>query len=178
MGDREILSIIRTRRSVIRFTADPVPEEDLQAILEAGRWAPSALNAQPWAFVVLRDAKLRGDAAEILGRITVAWKGFAQAPVLVVVAVDPAADPYHSVEDGAAASQNMALAAWALGWASCWAGVYTGAKTGGAEEALRALCGLPKTWRVIAALPFGKAAYEAKADRKPLAHLVHTDKYR
>jgi nitroreductase len=177
MGNREILSVIKARRSSVRFTADPVSEADLQEILEAGRWAPSAFNAQPWAFVVLRDAAARAQATDILGRLTVAWKGFAQAPVMIVVAVDPGADPYHYVEDGAAAAQNMALAATALGLGSCWAGVH-GGKAGDAEAALRALCGLPKAWRVIAAMPVGKPAYEAKSDRKPLAKLVHAEKYR
>jgi nitroreductase len=177
MSDRGILSVIRERRSVVRFTADPVPEADLQEVLEAGRWAPSFLNAQPWDFVVLRDPDRRRRAVEILARKTVAWRGFAEAPVLIAVAVDPAADPYHSIEDGAAAAENMALAAQALGLATCWAGVIQGGKPEGAEAELAELLCLPKGRRIIAVLPVGKPAYAARSDRKPLAAMVHTDRY-
>ncbi|MGB9861933.1 MAG: nitroreductase family protein, partial [Candidatus Bipolaricaulaceae bacterium] len=47
--------MIRGRRSVLRFEPDPIPEEDLEKILEAGRWAPSYANSQPWKFVVVKN---------------------------------------------------------------------------------------------------------------------------
>jgi 5,6-dimethylbenzimidazole synthase len=55
----EFLSLVKTRRSVRRFKPDAVPAEILEKILEAGRWAMSGANAQPWEFVVVRDAEVR-----------------------------------------------------------------------------------------------------------------------
>lgn len=178
MKENEVLRVIRTRRSVTRFTEAPVSDEQLETILEAGRWAPSYINSQPWEFIVVRDADMRARLAEVLKRVTLAWHGFAQAPVLVAVAVDPTRDPSHSVEDGAAAVQNMALAAHSLGLASFWAGLHAavGGK-GSVVEEIRGLLDLPKHMSLVAMLPIGAAGYEAKADRRPLAESVHAEKY-
>lgn len=178
MKENEVLRAIRTRRSVTRFTEAAVSEEQLESVLEAGRWAPSYINSQPWDFIVVRDPALRARMAEVLKRVTLAWQGFAMAPVLVAVAVDPTRDPSHFVEGGAVAVQNMALAAHSLGLASSWAGLHAadGGK-GSVVEELRVLLGLPKHMSLIAVLPLGTPAYEAKADRRPLAESVHAERY-
>ena len=187
MKENEILSVIRSRRSVTRFSDTPVESELLDAVLEAGRWAPSFVNSQPWEFVVVRDPAHRARAAEILRRVTVSWQGFSQAPVLIVVAVDPHKDPRHHVEDGAAAAQNMALMAHSLGLATFWAGLYGGAGgRGSPEEELRSLLSLPRGFRIIAVLPVGFPAHEVKTNpreyrgattRRPLDEMVHTDRF-
>ncbi|MCL2281295.1 MAG: nitroreductase family protein [Dehalococcoidia bacterium] len=59
MNIDDFLSLVHTRRSVRRFKTDPVPPELLEKILEAGRWAMSGANAQPWEFVVVQDAAIR-----------------------------------------------------------------------------------------------------------------------
>ena len=105
--DDKVLHAIRSRRSVLKFTTATVDDEKVEAILEAGRWAPSYINSQPWEFIVVRDPGLRARVAEVLRRVTMSWQGFEQAPVTIVVAVDVATDPRHHVEDGAAAAQNM-----------------------------------------------------------------------
>jgi nitroreductase len=178
MQENEVLKAIRGRRSVIRFSDSPVSEELLEAILEAGRWAPSYINSQPWEFIVVRDSELRARAAEILRRVTISWQGFGQAPVILVVAVDAGKDPRHHIEDGAAAAQNMALMAHSLGLATFWAGVYGGTEgKGSPEEELRSLLLLPRGHRIVAALPVGFPAYEAKASRRPLGEMVHANRF-
>ncbi len=132
MKENDVLKAIRGRRSVVRFTDAPVSDEQVETILEAGRWAPSYINSQPWEFIVMREKGLRARVAEVLKRATLSWQGFAQAPVLIAVAVDPSRDPRHSVEDGAAAVQNMTLAAHSLGLGSSWAGLY--AADGGRDQ--------------------------------------------
>jgi nitroreductase len=124
LTDNPTLRAIRERRSVNNFTSAPVTDQQLEAILEAGRWAPSALNSQPWDFVVVRDPQIRTEIGNVLRRITYAWRGFATAPALIVVSVDQSRDPEHFVEDGAVAAQNLCLAAQSLGLASSWAGIY------------------------------------------------------
>lgn len=178
MMENEILRAAKARRSVIRFTDAPVNDEQLEAILEAGRWAPSFINSQPWDFIVVRDQALRGRLAEVLKRVTLAWTGFAQAPVLVVVAVDPTRDPSHCVEGGAAAVQNMALAAHSLGLASFWAGLHAadGGK-GSVVDEIRGLLAVPRHMSLVAILPVGHAGYEAKSSRRPLAETAHAERY-
>jgi len=178
MKENEVFRTICGRRSVLRFSDAAVSEEQLETILEAGRWAPSYINSQPAEFIVVRDPEVRARMADVLRRVTISWQGFQQAPVVLVVAVDAAKDPRHHVEDGAAAAQNMALAAHSLGLASFWAGVYGGADgKGGPEADLRAVLSIPKGHRIIAVLPIGVSAYEAKSTRRPLGEIVHRDRY-
>ena len=181
MIDNDTLRTIRERRSVSRFTSSPVSDELIEAILEAGRWAPSGLNSQPWEFVVIRDPEVRAGMAAILQRITVAWKGFAAAPVMIAVAVDPEKDSAHFVEDGAVAAQNLCLAAHSLGLATSWAGVHGGgSRRGSVQDALKRLLSLPGGHRVIAVIPVGFPAGEAprgRSDRRPLAEMKHRDRY-
>jgi nitroreductase len=178
MKENEVLRAIRGRRSVIRFTDQAVTDDELAVILEAGRWAPSYINSQPWEFVVVRDAKARSRLGEILRRITVAWQGFAGAPVSIVVVADPARDPRHLAEDGAAAVQNMALAAHSLGLATFWAGLHCVPEAkGSAESELKAALGIPPGMQLVAMLPVGHAAYEATSTRRPLSEFVHEETY-
>jgi nitroreductase len=178
MVDNEVLKAIRGRRSVIRFTDQAVTDEEVAAILEAGRWAPSYINSQPCEFLVVRDPKARERLSEILRRITVAWQGFVTAPVSILVMVDPARDPRHSAEDGAAAAQNMALAAHSLGLASFWAGLHAVHETkGSAESDLKAALSIPHGMQLVAMLPVGHPAYEASTSRRPLSEIAHVETY-
>jgi len=97
MDDNGILRVIMSRRSVLRFTDAALDEGKLEAVLEAGRWAPSYINSQPWEFVVVRDLRLRSRVADVLRRVTISWQGFEQAPAIIVIAVDIATDPRHHV---------------------------------------------------------------------------------
>jgi nitroreductase len=180
MIDNPTLQTIRERRSALDFTSEPVTDEQIEAILEAGRWAPSYLNSQPWDFVVVRDAQLRTGLAIILKRVTWAWGGFAGVPVMVVVSVDPTRDPDHFVEAGAAATQNICLAAQSLGLASSWAGIYGSnrASTGNVDQDLKAVLSLPQTHRIIAVVPIGVAGAQRPSSRRPLAEIEHRDHFR
>jgi nitroreductase len=178
MLDNEVLKAIRGRRSVIRFTDQAVADDEIAAILEAGRWAPSYINSQPWEFLVVRDPKTRARLGEILRRITVAWQGFSAAPASILVVADPARDPRHLPEDGAAAVQNMALAAFSLGLATFWAGLHAVSETKGSPESeIKALLGIPPGMKLVAILPVGHAAYTASTSRRPLSEVVHVEAY-
>ena len=179
MDDNGILRVIMSRRSVLRFTDAALDEGKLEAVLEAGRWAPSYINSQPWEFVVVRDLRLRSRVADVLRRVTISWQGFEQAPAIIVIAVDIATDPRHHVEDGAAAAQNMALMAHSLGLATFWAGIHSDENAlGSPEDELRALLGIPRTMRLIAALPVGFPVGRPESGRRPLSEMVHWDGFR
>lgn len=173
----EVLDAIRNRRSVLRFESTQVEEDKVEAILEAGRWAPSWINKQPWSFIVIRDQETKDELSEVVPTTFV--QGLKEAPVCIAVTVDADEDPYHHVEDGAAATQNMALAAHSLGLNTSWIGVYDlKNEKNSAESKVKEILELPKKHRVIALLPLGHVKYEVpKKDRKTLRQIVYREKF-
>ena len=171
-----VVEAIEKRRSIIRFETTPIEEEKIQTILEAGRWAPSWLNKQPWRFIVVTDPAIKQSLSEFAP--TLYSGGMREAPVCIVVSVDPNEDPFHFIEDGAAATQNMALAAYSLGLGSCWIGTFRlKEEKKSSEEKIRNALGIPKTHRVISLLPIGIPKYFEEKDRKNLSQLVYHDKF-
>jgi nitroreductase len=99
-----VLMAIANRRTIRKFKSDPVDEEELELILEAGRWAPSFSNLQPWKFIVTKDQALK-DQLDKASRESVPHLGINEAPVVILVCVDRRIDPLHAIEAGAAAAQ-------------------------------------------------------------------------
>ena len=164
----EVLEAIRTRRSIRNYERRPVPEESVGKILEAGRWAPSANNSQPWNFIVLRDEGVRREVA----RAATYGKFLAEAPLGIAVVIDPAASR-HPVEDGAIATQNMILAAHALGLGTCWIGSYGSTY----EERVKEILGIPKGKRLLSIVSVGFPAESRKSARRELEELAFSDRY-
>jgi nitroreductase len=164
----DVLEAIRTRRSTRKYRKEPVPDDILRQVLEAGRWAPSANNAQPWKFIVLRDGKLRKEIAEV----ATYGKFLADAPVGIAVVIDPKAST-HPVEDGAIATQNMLLAAHALGLGGCWIGSYGSAY----EDRVKEMLKIPKEKRLLSIISLGFPAEAKESARKKLEEIVFTDAY-
>ncbi len=162
--------LIRGRRSIRRFLPAAVPDSDIEFVLEAGRWAPSAGNAQPWIFFVIRSLQTRKALAKAASQ-----KFLSQAPVVLAVCADisRAQNAYGSrgaqlycIQDTAAAVQNMLLAATALGLGSCWVGAFD-------ENAVSSLLDLPESIRPVALVPLGTAAEEPLArQRRPLEEVI------
>jgi nitroreductase len=179
MIENEVLKAIRERRSILRFRPEPLEDEKIQAILDAGRWAPSSGNSQPWEFIVVKDKTAMQKISDVAGRVTLARKGIEGASAVIVTCVDPRKDSSHFVEDGAVATQNMALAAQSLGLASYWVGIYSPQNVKGSpEEDVKKILNIPQEYRVIAFLPIGMPAYEMKKERKMLSEITHYDQYR
>ena len=109
----DAIEVLKTRRSVRAYKREPVPKKVIEDIVDCGRLAPTAVNIQPWEFVVVTDP-------QALRRIAKAtdYGGFiADAPVCVVVMCR---DTKYYLEDGSAATENILLAARAHGLGSCW----------------------------------------------------------
>jgi nitroreductase len=164
----DVLETIRTRRSIRKYKKELVPEEMLKQVLEAGRWAPSANNSQPWNFIVLRDEKLRKKIAEV----TKYGKFLADAPLGIVVVVDPDVST-HPAEDGAIATQNMMLAAHALGLGTCWIGSYGSVH----EERVKQMLKIPEKKRLLSIFALGFPTEVTESKRKGLEEIVFTDAY-
>lgn len=164
----DILDVIKSRRSIRRYTGEPVSEEDINRILEAGRWAPSANNSQPWEFIVLRSQETRNKLVSALP-----WGGFLnQAALGIAVVIDETAST-HAVEDGAAATQNVLLEAHSLGLGACWIGSYGSPHEASARKALN----VPRDKRLLSVIAIGHPAEAPQRTRKPLGHIVFADEY-
>ena len=164
----DALELIKTRRSIRRYKKKAVPEDLVEKILEAGRWAPSASNSQPWEFIILRDGKIREEVA----KATTYGKFLADAPLGIAVVIDPKAST-HPVEDGAITTQNMLLAAHALGLGTCWIGSYGSVYEGKVKQILR----IPKEKRVLSIISIGFPAESPKSTRKEIEEITFTDFY-
>lgn len=152
---------IMTRRSVRRYTAEPLAEADLERILRCGMQAPSACNEQPWRFIVLRDKALLTKAGEINPYATFAK----EAPAAVLVCGDMELDKCQGywVQDCSNCAMCMLLAAHAMGLGAVWTGIYPLAER---VEGFRALCGLPAQVTPLALLVIGHPAeHPAPEDR-------------
>ena len=117
----EVLECIKTRRSIKKYKSTPVPEELLDAILEAGTYAPTGKNMQTPVILAVTDKALRDRLsrlnAKILGADTDPFYG---APCVCVVLADRSVLPTTYVNDGSLVMENMMLAAHSLGLGSCW----------------------------------------------------------
>ena len=116
----DVIEAIYSRRSVREFTDTAIAEEEIQKIIEAGAWAPSGLNNQPWKVVVVRNPKVR----EKLAAQTRYSRIIENAQVNLAVFYDKEAG-YDNTKDILAIGafvQNMLLAIHSLGMGACWLG--------------------------------------------------------
>lgn len=118
----DIFTALHTRRSIRKYTADPVSDDDVRRLLDAAMIAPSAGNARPWQFIVVDDPDLLQRVPEINPFAAMAPR----SPVSIVVCGDTAAEKYPGfwVQDCSAAVQNLLLAATGLGLGAVWTGIY------------------------------------------------------
>ncbi len=117
---KELIDTIYSRRSIRRYTEEPVSEEQIKTLLEAAMAAPSASNRKPWHFVVVTER-------ETLDRLAEAHKYakmLHEAPVCISVCGDQSVSERFWVQDCSAATENLLLAATALGLGAVWCGVY------------------------------------------------------
>ena len=169
-----VLEVIRDRRSNVRFNSTPIENEKVNAVLEAGRWAPSWTNVQPWRFIVVKDqTKKERMSGAVSTFFSLAVK---EAPIVIAVCVNPEKDPFHFIEDGTTATQNMALAAQSLELSTSWIGVFSlHDEKHSAERKLKEILDIPKEWRLISLLPLGVSALKETKTRKELSDIVEFD---
>lgn len=117
----EAMEAILTRRSIRRYTPQIVPEELIEELLRAAMSAPSTGNGQPWHFVVIDDRKILHE----IPRFHPYASMLREAPVAILVCVDREIQQEgFLVQDGAAATENLLLAAHAKGLGAVWLGIY------------------------------------------------------
>ncbi len=121
----DAIKAILTRISTRKFSDQPISDEVLHTILEAGMSGPTAVNARPWSFIVVRDKDMLNKMADGNGRAAEPLRG-ADLGILICGDLERAfhAAPDYWVVDGSIAAQNMILAAHALGVGSVWLGTW------------------------------------------------------
>lgn len=194
------LDLFRSRRSIRFFKDEPIPDKHVMMILEAARWAPSASNAQPWQFIVIKDPKIKKDLNLTMKKVGSAvrkrhpefpWsttprdpKLISTVPVVVAVCADYDIEElqrYAIISEEfkkdlisfsiAAAIQNMMLMATALGVGSLWL-------TKPFTKEIKQLLHIPERLRLVALMALGyPARHKNKACRRPLETIVHYDKF-
>jgi nitroreductase len=156
---------VRTLLAVRRYLDRPIPEAIVRKILEAGRLTGSAMNLQPWHFIVIQDRqRLRR-----LGALARSGPYVAEAPLAIAVAVEKTG---YAVSDASRAIQSMLLVAWSEGVGSNWVGF-------GGLDKVNALLEIPAGLDALAILPFGYPADKigrGKKNRKPLRAIAHRER--
>ena len=163
----DVFDAVRTVLAVRRYRPDPVPDEVVHRIVEAGRLTGSGGNAQPWHFVVVTDR----DTIDRMGPMLRTGPYASRAPLVIVVAVEK--ETRLGVSDASRAIQSMLLVAWAEGVGSNWVGF------GGMRE-VAALLGIPDHLDVLAVLPFGyplTPGARGKKARKPLGEVASREQF-
>jgi len=200
----DFLQLARSRRTIRSFQADrEVPEEYIEKILEAARWAPSGGNGQPWEFIVIRDPARRKRIVELflkargvnqeMERAMRPWvspprePGFQDAPVFILVLGDPRVNECYPISSqGERAQENyitglanatlmMHLAAASLGLASQYVTTSRGTYM---STLLKAELGIPDYMTVYELIPIGYPARRPEPPpRRPLEEIVHREGY-
>ncbi len=158
------MDVIRKRRSIRKYKDRPVEDEVLKEVLDAGRWAPSGANRQPWHFIVVSER----DKKEAMG--IPEWA--VQAPLVLAVCGDPEVSPRWCVVDPTIAMEHIVLAATNRGLGTCWIG-----ELNQDEQAKKAL-GIPQRMKVVAVTPLGYPDEAPKTkERKDLQEIVHFEDF-
>ncbi len=168
----EAMEAILSRRSIRKYTDKKVSDEVVKELLEAGMSAPSAGNEQPWHFVAITDHKILDEIPKIHP-----YSGMLkEAPLAILICGDESLQKYEGywVQDCSAATENILIAANAIGLGGVWLGVYP---IEDRVAGIRKLLGMPE--KVI---PFALLSIGYPAEQKPLADRydesrVHHDKW-
>ncbi len=161
--------MIFARRSTRAYTEQPVSEADIRGLLEAGMAAPSANNHRPWQFVVVRDR----DSLRRLAEMHPYGKMLAGAALAIAVCGDPSASDWW-VQDCAAATENILVAAAGLGLGSVWLGCHGRPQR---EEVVRGLLGVPEPLRVLSLISLGHPAERKQPRTQYDEARVHWERY-
>ncbi|MCG3222208.1 MAG: nitroreductase family protein [Candidatus Heimdallarchaeota archaeon] len=163
---------ILTRRSIRKFVDKPVSDEDIESILRAAMASPSAGNMQPWEFLVIKDRKILDKVPEIHQYAKMAL----ESPIAIVVCCDTSKKVREGfwIQDCSAASQNILLAAHALGLGAVWCGIYPNEER---TKAFQELLKMPSDVYPVNIIPIGHPAEEKEPSDRYTEEKIHIDKW-
>jgi nitroreductase len=164
--EESVLHAIQKRRSIREFSDLAVSQEDLMAIAEAGVWAPSGKNNQPWRFVLITDDKVRHE----IGSLTLYSHIIYSCRALIAVYLDAEAmyDPIKDYMSAGAAIQNMLLTVESLGLGAVWLGQILKNK-----KQVSTVLGIENRYNLMAVLAIGHPLHRnQKSHRKDMVDFI------
>jgi len=165
----DALEAIKIRRSIRAYQDKPIPKDMLEKIAEAGHFAATARDVQPWQFIIVTKKDILKKLAEV------AENGRFLASAVACIAVF-CEDTKYYLEDGCAATENMLLAATSLGIGSCWV---AGDKKPYSQQVAR-LLSVPDKFKLVSLVALGYPISIDEfhvADKKKMSELIHWDKF-
>lgn len=168
----DAMNAILTRRSIRRYTDKPVSDGTIKELLKAGMAAPSANNKQPWHFVVVRDKNIMNKIMEVHPYS----KMLKEAPVVISVCANAEnyGDTAYWVEDLSAATENILVAANALGLGAVWLGVYPSKDR---PEQIKNILGLPDGMLPLNLISIGYPAEGKSSSNRFDESRIHYEKW-
>jgi nitroreductase len=170
----ETWDALRARRNVRQFTDQPVPDEELDRILEAGRRAPSASNWQPWEFILVTDRAQLAELAKV-------WQGAGHvagaAAAIAIVAPEP-----QDARQSALLQYDLGQATYAMTVAAADLGVGTGHAAAADQDQAKSVLGFPEGHFLAYVLSVGYPADKPlkviqRLDRRPFEEVVHRGRW-
>jgi len=164
----QLIEVIKNRYSCRKFLDRPIPKELIEKLIDAGRFAPTARNIQPWEFIVITDK----ENLKKIGTITSPNGSFIKDCACCIAVF--CQDTKYYLEDGCAATENILLTAYDLGLGSCWV---AGDKKPYVEE-IRKLLSVPDNFRLVSLIALGYPAEDKpKRVKRELKELIHWEKF-
>jgi len=188
------LELVKKRRSSWEFNSDPIPDDLIEKIIDAARYAPSGFNSQPWEFVIIKEQELRDKIRDIFADslpskgVKPGMKdpmGFKTAPVLIILYGDPRVRPFappvvQKNDDNwlsiltsslAISYQYMHLAAASLGLATRWVSAINMPPV---ERKIKALLGIPEEFKTYDMMALGTTDFLPSPRRiRALSEVIH-----
>ena len=167
----QVYDAVLSRLTVREYKPDPVPDDVVMKLLEAGRLAPSSQNLQPCHFVVVRNS----ETIKQLGDIATQGPFIADAPLAIAIATD---DTPRAQLDAGRTLQQMELVAWEEGLGTCFVGIRQAEQ----NQAIKDLLGIPDHLVLLTVLPFGyrlraNMGRQGRRNRKSLDQVAHVERF-
>lgn len=163
---KEVLKVLKERRSVRKYQKKEIPHQIIEEIIDCARLAPTAINIQPWEFIVITEERKREEIAEMTDH----GKFIKDAPVCIAVFCK---DTKYYLEDGSAATTYILLAAKVFELGSCW---IAGDKKFYAEK-VRKYLGVPEGYKLISLISIGYPEEIPSPSKRTLREVLHWEKW-
>ena len=172
----DVFTAIKKRRSIRAYSKEKITKEELEKLIDAMRWAPSAGNIQPWKFIIVSNTEIKHK----LSIAALDQMFIEEAPIVVVVCANEKdseggygsrGKTLYCLQDTAAAIQNLLLAAYALGLGTCWIGAFN-------EEEVRRILNVPIGVRPVAIVPVGHPSEKPRTrQRRSMKDIIHYETF-
>jgi nitroreductase len=144
INPEEFLAFLKERRSIRTYLDKMISDEEVEMILESGRWAPSASNRQPWEFLVIKNKQILKE----ISKKAFYGKHIENAPLAIAIVGKIKENPKYYIQDTSLTSMNMMLMAWSLGIGTCWTGALK-------RDIVKEKLGLDENDYLLTVLPLG-----------------------